>query len=120
MLSSELQTIINKYQEFDSFLKGINVEDFKKYSRAELKEFYEELRKYTFFRSLSLEVSKIMEEKKKEEYPELLEVHHYPDIKEIDFLSEEDRIKLDNYLAGLGFHHYLYKGSNAWYKLSQK
>lgn len=120
VLSSELKNIINRYQEFDSFLKGINVEDFKKYSRAELNEFYMELREYSFFRSLSFEVSKIIDEKKKEEYPELLGVHHYPVIKEIDYLSEEDKINLDKYLVGLGFNHYLYKGSHAWYTLAKK
>jgi len=120
MLSSELRNIINKYQEFDSYLKGINVEDFKQYDRAELKEFNEELRKYTFFRSLSLEVSEVMDKKKKEEYPELLKIYHYPDIKEIDFLSEEDKVNLDNYIVSLGFSRYLYKSSHAWYMLSKK
>jgi hypothetical protein len=120
MMPTELQNIIGKYEEFNSFLKGINVKDFEQYDRATLKEFNEELRKHTNFRILSLEISDIIDRKKKEEYPELLGVHHYPEIKKIDFLSEEDKINLDNYIVSIGCSRYLYKGSNAWYTLSKK
>lgn len=40
----------------------------------------------------------IMSNKKEEEYPEILKVHYYPIIKEIDFLSEENKIELDKIL----------------------
>lgn len=42
-----------------------------------------------------------MEEKKLAEYPQLLGVHNYPVIQEIDFLSESIKIKLDRHLAKL-------------------
>lgn len=67
-----------------------------------------------------MEISEIIDRKKKEEYPELLGVHHYPKIKKIDFLSEEDKISLDNYIVSIGCSRYLYKGSNAWYTLTKK
>lgn len=120
MIPTELQNIIGKYEEFNSFLRGINVKDFEQYDRATLKEFNEELRKHSNFRILSLEISEIIDRKKKEEYPELLGVHHYPEIKKIDFLSEEDKISLDNYIVSIGCSRYLYKGSNAWYTLTKK
>lgn len=88
MIPTELQNIIGKHEEFNSFLREINVKDFEQYDRATLKEFNEELRKHTNFRILSLEISEIIDRKKKEEYPKLLGVHHYPEIKKIDFLSE--------------------------------
>jgi len=108
-MNNYLQTIINKHKEFDTYLKEININEFKQFTREELSEFTKILPSYFSFRYLTSEINDIIDNKKKQEYPELLGVHHYPDIKELDFISEEDKIKLDNFLVEWGFHSYLHK-----------
>ena len=36
-------------------------------------------------------------------------MHHYPEIKELNCISEKDKIKLDEFLVGWGWNSYLYK-----------
>jgi hypothetical protein len=115
-----LRNIIDKYIEFNKYLNEINIEDFKQFSREELTEFNSTLRKSDDFRFLCLEIDEIVKEKKLQEYPELLGVHHYPEIKKLDCISDEDKIKLDNYLADMRFNSYIYKHSDKWDRLSKK
>ena len=42
-MNNYLQTIINKYTEFDTYLKQININEFKQFTRDELTEFKNEL-----------------------------------------------------------------------------
>lgn len=118
-MKKELQEIIDKYKEFKQYLEGIDNSVFENSSRTELIDFENELRSTNSFRYISLEVDKTVKKKKEEEYPELLGVHHYPVIKEIDFISEEDKIALDTYLVKLGFRSYIHKYSNAWREVSK-
>ena len=118
-MSEYLQNIINKHIEFNTYLKDINTELFKNFSREELIEFKNSLKLVTSHRYISTDVDKIINEKKIQEYPELLGVHHYPEIKELDCISEEDKIKLDNYILHLGLSSYIQKGSNKWFELSK-
>lgn len=46
-------------------------------------------------------IRKIKDRKKEELYPEILDAHYYPEIKEADWLSKEERLKIDNILANL-------------------
>ena len=108
-MNNYLQTIINRYKEFDTYLKEINIEEFKQFTREEISEFTKILPSYFSFRYLVSEINDIVDNKKKQEYPELLGVHHYPEIKELDYISEEDKIKLDNFLVEWGFHSYLHE-----------
>ena len=108
-MNNYLQTIINKHKEFDTYLKEININEFKQFTREELTEFTKILPSLFSFRYLTAEINDIIEDKKKQEYPELLDVHHYPEIKELDYISEEDKIKLDNFLVEWGFHSYLHE-----------
>jgi len=108
-MNNYLQTIINKYTEFDTYLKQININEFKQFTRDELTEFKNELPSYFSFRYLTSKINQIIENKKKQEYPELLGVHHYPEIKELDYISEENKIKLDNFLVEWGWNSYLHE-----------
>lgn len=102
------EEIKTKYQEFNTYLESIDLQDLrKKHSREELKKLSKEL--YAIeIRSLAYELSKITEEMKKEEFPQLLGVHRYPVLKEIDFLTEEEKIKLDKHLVMVRKGNYLY------------
>jgi hypothetical protein len=119
-MKKELQEIINKYKEFKEYLLGFDDATFKNASREELTEFVRELRNHNSFRYLTSDVDKIIGEKKVKEYPELLGVHNYPEIKELTCISEEDKVTLDSYLVSLGFRSYLHKYSHAWGEVSGK
>jgi len=58
-MNNYLQTIINKHKEFDTYLKQINIEEFKQLTREELTEFKNELPSYFSFRYLTSEINDI-------------------------------------------------------------
>jgi len=118
-MNNYLQTIINKYTEFDTYLKEININEFKQFTREELTQFKNELPSCFSFRYLTSEINDIIEEKKLQEYPELLGVHHYPEIKELNCISEEDKIKLDNFLVEWRLHSYLHKYTHKLREMSK-
>jgi len=118
-MNNYLQSIINKHKEFDTYLKEININEFKQFTREELTEFKKKLPSYFSFRYLTSEINDIIESKKLQEYPELLGVHHYHEIKELDFISEEDKIKLDNFLVEHRLHSYLHKYTRKLRELSK-
>jgi len=119
-MNTYLQKIINKYKEFKDYIASIDTDIFNKFTRQELIEFEKELRSSGKFKYISLDVNKIIEQKKLEEYPELLGVHHYPEIKEIDFLSKEQKVELDEYLYKIGVNKYAYPASPLWRELFGK
>lgn len=103
----DLQQILQKYKEFGEYLQSIDLANLKKnYSRQELKEFTKELYSVKH-RSVAYEVNQMIDEMKKEEYPELLGVHHYPVIRKIDFLSEDKKKELDEFLVRFRKGNYL-------------
>ena len=105
---NDLEKIKEKFIEFSTYLESIDLNDLrKKHTRAELKKLSEDLYSINI-RSLAYEIKKIVDEMKKEEFPELLGVHHFPVLKEIDFLTEEKKIELDEHLARFRAGNYLY------------
>lgn len=102
--------VLTKYNELNEFLNSISLDDLRKqFNRHELNEFKSNLYN-TKLRSLAYEISKMTDEMKFEEFPQLLGVHHFPILNEIDFLTEEQKINLDkelvryrvgNYVSGL-------------------
>jgi len=119
-MNTYLKNIIDKYKEFNNYVESINTEEFNQFTRTELIEFEKELRNVYHFKYITSDIDKFIKAKKEEEFPELLGVHHYPEIKELDCISDEDKINLDNYLCGLGFSSYIMKGSGAWRDLTKK
>lgn len=49
-------------------------------------------------KNVLIDIKKIALKKKAEIYPEILGVHYYPELKEIDWLSETEKVKLDRLL----------------------
>lgn len=93
--------IIQKYNEFSDFLETVDVDRLKQeMTREELNLFKSELYKIKI-RSLPYDIGKLAEEMKLEEHPELLDVHKYPELKEINFLSNDEKIELDKFLGSL-------------------
>jgi hypothetical protein len=103
------EEILKKYEEFAAFLESIHIEKWKKqFTRQELMEFKKKLNGIKI-RSLSYEIGKLIDQMKKEEYPELLGVHHYPELREIDFMPEEKKIELDRHLAMIRKGQYVFQ-----------
>lgn len=106
---ADLTKVVEKYREFSNFLNEVDLSDInKKYSRKELQDTVKNIRNIDI-RSMTLEISRIEEKMKLEEHPELLEVHNFPILKKIDFLSEEKKIELDRYLVRLRVGNYVAK-----------
>ncbi|PFU84654.1 hypothetical protein COK91_03120 [Bacillus cereus] len=101
------EQILEKYKEFNEFLMSVSIEDLRKqFNRHELNTFKSNLYN-TKLRSLAYEISKMTDEMKIEEFPQLLGVHHFPILNEIDFLTEEQKINLDKELVGYRVGNYV-------------
>jgi hypothetical protein len=114
------EEILQGYLDFQEFLKNINLSGIEKHlSREDIRKLVSDI--YAIkLRSLSSELQKLEAEMKLEEIPELKGVHNYPDLKEINFLSEEDKIVLDDYLAYLRLNSYIYQQSTKFQEVSEK
>ena len=107
-----LQDILDKYEDFSSYLKEIDLQKLRQtHTRLEIRKFLERLNSIKI-RSLSYEVGQMEEKMKVEEFPQLLGVHHFPILNEIDFLNEEKKIELDNFLVRFRVGNYL---GNLWH-----
>ncbi|MGE7305777.1 hypothetical protein ACQKJG_18310 [Priestia megaterium] len=95
-MTNILEQILQKKQEYADFLNSVDREEFRQFSRKELKEF--DTAMYNI-KTPMLRIPAMIQEKKEQEYPELLGVHRFPILKEIDFLSEETKVNLDSVLA---------------------
>lgn len=117
-MRNELKNILKEFENFKNYLENIDASFFDECSREELNTFLNTINKEEAYQindtSLKAKVLDTINRKKVEEYPELLQVHHYPKLKEIDFLSEEDKIKLDTFLAQLGINFALRGDSAIW------
>lgn len=77
--------------------KNLRVKDFECFNFEELKETIENL--YLFLpKEVKDEVTYLLEEKKIEKYPFLKKACYFPELNNIDFLSEEEILKLDKIL----------------------
>ncbi|MCK2000348.1 hypothetical protein MZM54_02955 [[Brevibacterium] frigoritolerans] len=105
---NELEQILDKYKEFAKYLEKVDLNKLRtKFTRRELDNFSLEI--YSIkTRNLGYDTSKLVKEWKNEEYPELLGVHSYPIIKEIDFLTESQKLALDKHLAKMRVGNQLY------------
>lgn len=107
MTKTIIEAILEKHKEFSSYLNSIDINILKeKYTRKELMELSEALR-VDRFRSLWHEIHKLTEEMKTQEFPELLGVHRFPILKEIDFMTEEAKIELDKKFVSFRLGEYL-------------
>lgn len=96
-----MEEVLKRMKEFSQYLDEINLEELTaKNKRQEIEHLREEFRKIRL-RSVSYELGMIAKEMKLKEYPELLGVHNFPVLKEIDFLTEEKKIELDKLLVKL-------------------
>lgn len=103
-----LTAILKNYEEFQQSLQQVDLQELKKqHTRQELNQFLKDLREIPL-RSLSYEIGQLIQEMKEEEYPELLGVHHFPVLREIDFLSEEQKKVLDDLLVRYRIGHYVF------------
>jgi hypothetical protein len=92
------EQILAKQKEFKGFIESVDLQALRAtYSREELKAFEQSLREITV-PSLSFEISKLTDKMKKEEFPQLLSVHRYPLINEINFLTQSEKEALDKHL----------------------
>lgn len=112
------EELLQKYEEFATFLESI---DLSSYTRQELMELKSQLGNIKM-RNISFEMSDRIKEMKEEEFPQLRSVHHFPELTEIDFMSEKNKIALDNYLCMVRKGNYvfnLYKFTNNKERLQQ-
>lgn len=102
-----METLIEKYKEFYDYVSNFDMEEVKdKYSRQEIDNFIKDIDGINK-RYITSELRKISKEKKEEEYPELLGVHNFPILREIDFLGERKKLELDKYLVMFRLGTYL-------------
>ncbi|MBP1308796.1 hypothetical protein JOD82_001816 [Paenibacillus sp. 1182] len=103
--------ILSKYIEFQRFLDGINMEELKSLSREDLSTLKKQLHEVNH-RNLPYEIGKIIAKKKEDEFPQILGIHHYPELQEITFLNEATKLEIDKHLISFRVGQYL----NSFYR----
>ena len=110
-----LGEVLSQLNQFQGYLNDIEISDFKNLSRERLKEFRKNLPQCAS--DLSYEISKLIDKKKYEDYPQLLGVHNFHEIKDMSFLDEDKKIKLDKYIGYMRGGSYIHIHSGAFCKL---
>ncbi|PGM92284.1 hypothetical protein [Bacillus cereus] len=101
------EQVLTKYKEFNEFLDSISLDDLRKqFNRHELNEFVSVLYKFKL-RSLAYDINQMTKQLKLEEFPQLLGVHRFPILREIDFMTEEKKIEFDKELVRFRVGNYL-------------
>jgi hypothetical protein len=109
---NKLNEILEAYTQFQTYLSTIQLDELKKqHTRKELDELKDNLREIKK-RELPYELGMLADEMRKEEHPEILGVHYFPVIKEIDFLTEPEKVALDKMLARQRKSYFL--TANGW------
>lgn len=78
-------------------LENINIDEFKFLKYKEMKEICN-LLKYKVDNNLMNKLLKIKNDKKIEEYPELLDAHYFKEILQLDYMNKQQRKELDDTL----------------------
>lgn len=102
-------------------METIDWADMEQLDYATISKLSEKLR-YKVSQDISCKLDMLYHKKREELYPEAYGVHYFPEIKEIDFLTEEEKILLDTKLAQLSINDYTYIIRNTFrkaYKVKQ-
>jgi len=95
----DLHKILNDVREFQAYLEKIDLANLgHDYTREDLLQLSNDFYSISM-RSMGSDLKALADEMKLKEYPELLGVHQFPVLKEIAFMSEEEKIELDTYLS---------------------
>lgn len=90
----------NKEQELSNLKKQISdlaLKETDNLSYLDLKNYFYTIKYYINY-EIKEKIYKLLQKKKEEEYPEILDVHYYPCIKDMNFLTKEQQINLDKFL----------------------
>lgn len=99
--------VVRAKRDYGNVLDSVGVDDFNQFTRKEL-EIFLELFEGLKLNNIGMEIRNLIKQKKVEEFPELLGVRHYPIIKEMEILSEDEKVKLDKHLAMLKYGNYVF------------
>ncbi|MCC0726741.1 hypothetical protein KGF51_10015 [Clostridioides sp. ZZV14-6045] len=83
------------YELLRNIEEQLDLKDLNSYSYKEIKNIYNSIKN----KNVSDKVEEIMQIKKGIEYPQINDVHYFSEIKDIDFLSQEEKVELDRFLA---------------------
>ena len=95
----------NKKEELDKLILEIrkqnsliDIDEYSKLIYEDMKELYKDI-KYNINNSeIKEKLEKILNNKRLEEYPQLLDAHYYPELLKLEYLTKEQILRLDNNL----------------------
>lgn len=94
--ASELSSAL--FSESREYNNQIDLAEVETLSYQEVKELLTIVGARFTDKNVLIDIKKIALKKKAEIYPEILGVHYFPELKEIDWLSETEKVKLDRLL----------------------
>lgn len=106
------EDILEEIGRYSNFVNGVVEEDFEQYTREELETLKKEIQKI-YVGGFVGNINKTIKKKKEQEYPQLTRAYNYPVLNNVDFLSEQDIIRLDRFLARFARGNYLYGLQNS-------
>lgn len=107
-LTEKTSTLIQHYnntkqkiEEIKTEISELVLKEIENLSYAEAREYYMIIKDYITY-EVGEKYRNLLNKKKEDAYPEILNVHYYPCIKDMDFLTKEQQILLDIFLMKRG------------------
>lgn len=91
----EEKKLTSLYEKVKEMNLNLDLEEVKKLNYMEAKKIHSNLVGIFIDSDFDKEFRKILKDKKEKEYPQFNNVHYYPIINGMDFLSKKDKIKID-------------------------
>lgn len=93
--------------------KKLDLQEIEQLSYEDLKAFREASR-YMLYEDVQKKLDDIFEKKRKECFPEAYGIHYYPELKEIDFLTQKEKLAVDEALKKAKLGQYIHTVKNIY------
>lgn len=114
-LEEEIKLKHNEMKEFNKI--ELSLEDYLRLPYEEAKEVFEIVKFNLEYGSQRKEIENALDTIKRNKYTILNVAHYYPEINNLDYLTNEQKNSIDKVLYGFGVGNYIYTRSNTWYRL---
>ena len=98
-----------EYAELQTINSSIDLNELSALSYEEVKAIRQMTRYAINNKDVDEAITNIYNKKREEAHPVLKEARYFPVIKGADFLTDEEKVKLDNYLSYQGMSNYLFE-----------
>lgn len=98
MLTKEYRNKEEELSNLKAQISDLSLKEIDNLSYLDLKNYYNIVEDFINL-EVKQKICKLLKKKKEQKYPDILDVHYYPCIKDMDFLTKQQQIILDKFLV---------------------